>query len=66
MSNYKTIINEEDLSAIIDAYYYFRKIENYLHLKQNTFQNIVNEDDPYLREVSNNYYEELTSREKKL
>ena len=66
MSNYKTIINEEDLSTIIDAYYYYRKIENYLHLKQNTFQNIVNEEDPYLREVSNNYYEELTSKREKV
>ena len=66
MSNYKTIINEEDLSAIIDAYYYFRKIENYLHLKQNTFQNIVTEDDPYLREVFNNYYTELTSKREKV
>ena len=66
ISNYKSIINEEDLFTIKDAYYYFRKIENYLHLKQNTFQNIVNEDDPYLREVSNNYYEELISKREKV
>ena len=66
ISHYKYIINEENLFTIKDAYYYFRKIENYLHLKQNTFQNIVNEDDPYLREVSNNYYEELVSKRKKV
>ena len=66
ISNYKSIISEEDLFTIKDAYYYFRKIENYLHLKQNTFQNIVNEDDPYLREVSNNYYEELISKREKV
>ena len=66
ISHYKSIINEENLFTIKDAYYYFRKIENYLNLKQNTFQNIVNEDDPYLREVSNNYYEELISKREKV
>jgi glutamate-ammonia-ligase adenylyltransferase len=66
ISNYKTIINEEDLSIIRDAYYYFRKIENYLHLKQNTFQNFVHEDDPYLKKVSHNYYEELMSKRERV
>jgi glutamate-ammonia-ligase adenylyltransferase len=66
ISNYKTIINEEDLSIISDAYYYFRKIENYLHLKQNTFQNFVHEDDPYLKKVSHNYYEELMSKRERV
>ncbi|MDB0031948.1 nucleotidyltransferase domain-containing protein [Alphaproteobacteria bacterium] len=66
ISNYKTIINEEDLFIIRDAYYYFRKIENYLHLKQNTFQNFVHEDDPYLKKVSHNYYEELMSKRERV
>lgn len=44
LSNYNFLSNK-DLIIIKDAYYYYRKIENYLHIKQNTFQNTVSEND---------------------
>mgnify|MGYP000963178199 CR=1 FL=1 len=38
-------LSQDDLIIIKDAYYYYRRIENYLHIKQNTFQNTVSEND---------------------
>ena len=52
---HKNIIPKNDLKNITDAYYYFRKIENYLHIKQNTFQNIIDTDRTYLESIIDNF-----------
>ena len=48
--------------TIKDAYYFYRKIENYLHIKQNTFQNNVSKNDDFLTIIDPNYYDHLLEK----
>ena len=48
--------------TIKDAYYFYRKIENYLHIKQNTFQNNVSKNDDFLSIIDPNYYDQLVEK----
>jgi predicted RNA-binding protein with RPS1 domain len=41
---------------------FFRKIENYLHIKQNIFQNIVSADDNFLKLSVKDYVSELQAK----
>ena len=63
LSNYNFLSNK-DLIIIKDAYYYYRKIENYLHIKQNTFQNTVSENDIFLKMIDPNYFGQLQKKSK--
>jgi len=56
---HENIIPKNDLKNITEAYYYFRKIENYLHIKKNTFQNIIDSNETYLNSVLNNFSNKL-------
>ena len=62
LSKYDFIINSKELLVVKDAYYFFRRIENYLHIKQNIFQNIVTENDNFLRLSINDYESELHTK----
>ena len=55
LQSHENIISHDDLKSISDAYYYFRKIENYLHIKQNTFQNLLGSEENYLKAILGNY-----------
>ena len=59
LKSHNNIISKIDLKNISDAYYYFRKIENYLHIKQNTFQNIIGLENQYLESILNNFSKKL-------
>jgi len=61
LSNYN-FLSQEDLITIKDAYYFYRKIENYLHIKQNTFQNNVSKNDDFLSIIDPNYYDQLVEK----
>ena len=56
---HENIIPKNDLKNITEAYYYFRKIENYLHIKKNTFQNIIDSNETYLNAVLYNFSNKL-------
>ena len=56
---HENIIPKNDLKNITEAYYYFRKIENYLHIKKNTFQNIIDSNETYLNSVFDNFSNKL-------
>ena len=62
LSKYDFIINQKELIVVKDAYYFFRRIENYLHIKQNIFQNIVTDDDNFLKLSIKDYVLELQSK----
>ena len=64
--NHYKFLSESELKIVRDAYYFYRKIENYLHIKLNVFQNIVENNDPFLKEVHPNYFEELQVMSKKI
>ena len=57
-------LSQEDLIVIKDAYYYYRKIENYLHIKQNTFQNTVSDNDLFLKTIDPDYFAQLQKKSK--
>jgi len=59
LKKHENIIPKNDLKNITEAYYYFRKIENYLHIKKNTFQNIIDSNENYLNLVLNNFSNKL-------
>ena len=59
LKKHENIIPKNDLKNIIEAYYYFRKIENYLHIKKNTFQNIIDSNETYLNSVLDNFSNKL-------
>ena len=59
LKKHENIIPKNDLKNITEAYYYFRKIENYLHIKKNTFQNIINSNETYLNAVLDNFSNKL-------
>ena len=62
LSKYDFIINSKELIAVKNSYYFFRKIENYLHIKQNIFQNIVSADDNFLKLSVKDYVAELQAK----
>ena len=62
LSKYDFIIDSKELILVKDAYYFFRKVENYLHIKQNILQNIVSVDDNFLKLSINNYILQLQTR----
>ena len=59
LKEHENIIPKNDLKNITQAYYYFRKIENYLHIKKNTFQNIIDSNEIYLNSVLDNFSNKL-------
>ena len=59
LKKHENIIPKNDLKNITEAYYYFRKIENYLHIKKNTFQNIIDSNETYLNSVLDNFSNKL-------
>ena len=59
LKKHENIIPKNDLKNITEAYYYFRKIENYLHIKKNTFQNIIDSNETYLNLVLDNFSNKL-------
>ena len=59
LKKHENIIPKNDLKNITEAYYYFRKIENYLHIKKNTFQNIIDSNETYLNAVLDNFSNKL-------
>ncbi len=59
LKKHENIIPKNDLNNITEAYYYFRKIENYLHIKKNTFQNIIDSNETYLNSVLDNFSNKL-------
>ena len=62
LSKYDSIINQKELIEVKDAYYFFRRIENYLHIKQNIFQNNVTDDDSFLKLSVKDYGSELQAK----
>ena len=62
LSKYDFIINQKELIVVKDAYYFFRRIENYLHIKQNIFQNNVTDDDSFLKLSVKDYGSELQAK----
>ena len=62
LSNYDFIIGPKELIVVKDAYYFFRRIENYLHIKQNIFQNNVTDDDSFLKLSVKDYGSELQAK----
>jgi len=48
---YPSIINPEVLEIVTNSYYFFRKFENYLHIKLNSFQNSIPKNDHNLNSV---------------
>ena len=61
---YDSIIDSKDLKSVKDAYYFFRKVENYLHIKKNIFQNIVSIEDEFLKISINNFSQVLDEKRK--
>ena len=59
LKKHENIIPKNDLKNITEAYYYFRKIENYLHIKKNTFQNLIDSNETYLNSVLDNFSNKL-------
>ena len=66
LPKYDFIIDPKELIIVKNAYYFFRRIENYLHIKQNIFQNIVTDDDNFLKLSVNNYTLELQTRSRQV
>ena len=65
LNNYQ-FLSENELKIVKNAYYFYRKIENYLHIKLNVFQNIVEKNDSFLKKVHDNYFQELQDNSKKI
>ena len=59
---YPSIINPEVLETVTNSYYFFRKFENYLHIKLNTFQNSIPKNDPNLNSIFPFYTENLMKK----
>ena len=62
LSKYDFIIDPKELIVVKNAYYFFRRIENYLHIKQNIFQNIVTDNDNFLALSVKDYVSELQAK----
>ena len=65
LANYN-FLSEYELKIVKDAYYFYRKVENYLHIKLNVFQNIVEKNDSFLEQAHPNYYQDLQDISEKI
>ncbi|MDB9776572.1 hypothetical protein OAB63_02275 [Alphaproteobacteria bacterium] len=66
LQNYPNIISSEDLLAIKYAYYYYRRIENILHIKYNSKINTVSFEDLKLLKLNENVEIELSNYSQKV